>query len=178
MKTTNWTSQLDKNTHLFRDKFGKLDGAVLNSRPNPQTWSIAQNVEHIMKVNSTYYNVIDAIRNGIYTTPFIAKIPLLPKMIGKFILNSVQPDRKRKIKTFPIWEPTESDIAADVIERFARDQDKLKSLIHACRDLLNSGMVISSPAHRQVVYPLSTAFDIILAHEQRHFVQASLLLQE
>ena len=178
MKTAKWTSQLDKNTHLFRDKFGKLDGKALNFKPNSQTWSIAQIVEHIMKVNSTYYHVIDSIRNGTYTTPLIAKIPLLPRLIGKIILNGVQPDRKRKIKTFPIWEPTESEVSADVIERFSRDQDKLKSLIHACRDLLNSGMVISSPAHRHVVYPLSTAFDIILAHEQRHFVQACLLLKE
>lgn len=178
MKTSKWTSQLDKNTHLFRDKFGKLDAKTLNFKPNPQTWSIAQNVEHIIKVNASYYNVIDAIRNGTYTTPMIAKIPLLPRLIGKIILKGVQPDRRRKVKTFPIWEPTESEISADVIERFSRDQDKLKSLISSSRDLLNSGMVISSPAHRQVVYPLSTAFDIILAHEQRHFVQACLLLQE
>lgn len=169
---------MDRNTHAFRDKFGKLDGKALNLKPNPQTWSIAQNVEHIMKVNFTYCNVIEAVRNGTYTTPLIAKVPMLPQLMGKFILRAVQPDRKRKIKTFPIWEPAESEISADVIERFSRDQDKLKSLIHSSRDLLNSGMVISSPAHRQVVYPLSTAFDIILAHEQRHFVQASLLLQE
>lgn len=39
-------------------------------------------------------------------------------------------------------------------------------------DLIQQGAIISSPANRNIVYTLETAFDIIVAHEQRHLEQA------
>jgi hypothetical protein len=37
--------------------------------------------------------------------------------------------------------------------------------------------VISSPANKNIVYKLETAFDIIVSHEQRHLEQAKEILQ-
>jgi hypothetical protein len=88
------------------------------------------------------------------------------------ILNSVQPDRKRKMKTFPVWEPAKSRITGDVLKRFSDQQSDLKEMIKNSENLLQTGTVISSPANKNVVYKLETAFDIIIAHERRHFEQA------
>ena len=45
-------------------------------------------------------------------------------------------------------------------------------MIENSKDLLEKGTIISSPANNNIVYKLRTAFEIIVAHEQRHFVQS------
>jgi hypothetical protein len=96
--------------------------------------------------------------------------------LGKMVLGAVQPDRKKKMKTFPIWEPTKSKVTSDVLTRFDLHQAELKHMIAGCSDMLDKGTVISSPANKNIVYKLEMAFDIITAHEQRHFEQAKELL--
>lgn len=77
------------------------------------------------------------------------------------------------MKTFPMWEPTRSNLQEDIWSRFEGSQMELKQMIQSCSDLLESGTVISSPANKNIVYKLETAFDIIVSHELRHFEQAS-----
>jgi hypothetical protein len=88
------------------------------------------------------------------------------------ILGSVQPDRKRKMKTLAIWEPRAGNSDAGVLHRFEEHQSALKNMMTTCSDLLDQGTVISSPGNRNIVYKLETAFDIIVTHERRHLEQA------
>ncbi|GJM35663.1 MAG: hypothetical protein DHS20C18_46640 [Saprospiraceae bacterium] len=172
MDTQKWTTQIDRNTEAFLREFGQLTPAQLNSKPNAQTWSIAQNVDHIMTINATYFEVIKQIRAKQYSTPWIGNFSMFTNFLGKFILKSVQPDRKNKIKTFPVWEPASSELDEDILEQFKQHQEELKKMIERSSDLLDKGVIISSPANRMIVYKLEAAFDIIVAHEQRHFEQA------
>ena len=50
MSYTTWTTRLDKITYAVSTEFGKLDSQELNWKPNPDTWSIAQNLDHIIRV--------------------------------------------------------------------------------------------------------------------------------
>ena len=84
----------------------------------------------------------------------------------------MQPEQKRKLKTFPIWEPELSAIRSDIVARFEAHQHELKQVIQSSEDLIARHTVISSPANRMIVYKLETAFDIMVAHEKRHFKQA------
>ena len=76
------------------------------------------------------------------------------------------------MKTFPIWEPTKSEIPEGILERFKNHQLDLKDLIKNSMDLVDKGVIISSPANKNIVYKLEKAFDIIVTHEQRHYEQA------
>lgn len=172
MDITKWTRQIDRITADFKQAFGSLTANQLDWKPDANTWSIAQNIHHLIVINETYYPIIQAIRQGSYKLPFIAKLGFMVNFFGKFILQSVQPDRKRKMKTFPIWEPAQSEIGGDILDRFEKHQEALKKLITDCQDLLERGVIISSPANRNIVYKLETGFDIIVAHEQRHLEQA------
>lgn len=168
----NWTTQLDEITRQFKADFGKLTSTELNWKPNAQTWSVAQNMEHLIVINETYYPVIKALETGTYKPPFIAKIGFLVAFLGKTVLDAVKPDRKKKMKTFPIWEPTTGQVEGDIVQRFEEHQAELKKLIERSKDFVAKGAVISSPANRNIVYKLETAFDIIATHEQRHLEQA------
>jgi hypothetical protein len=167
-----WTDQIDKITSDFKHSFGSLTISELNWKPNQNTWSIGQNLDHLIVINGTYHPVIKAVRAGTYRLPFLGKFDFMVSFMGRTVLNAVQPDRKKRMKTFPIWEPTKGDIKDDIWTRFEQHQNELKKLILSCSDLLDEGTVISSPANRNIVYKLETAFDIIVSHELRHFEQA------
>ncbi len=172
-----WASQLDKITVHFFENFGSLSAAQLNWKPNAQTWSIAQNIDHLIVVNETYYPVLASLKKGTYKTPFIAKLGFIVSFLGKTVLNAVKPDRKKKMKTFPIWEPTVSQIKDDILKQFEKHQTELKREIEASKELIEKGTIISSPANKNIVYKLETAYDIIVSHEQRHLEQAKEILQ-
>jgi hypothetical protein len=172
----NWTSTLDKITKQSQTEFGTLTKEQLNWKPNSSTWSIAQNLDHLIVVNETYYPVLASLKEGRYKTPFIAKIGFMVSFLGKTVLEAVQPDRQKKMKTFPIWEPSTSKVSEDILKRFEMHQNELKQKIEEAQGLVEQDVVISSPANRNIVYKLETAFDIIVSHEQRHLEQAKEVL--
>jgi len=172
-----WLEQIDSNTQDFIKAFGNLSIKELNWKPNANTWSIAQNIDHLIVINNTYFPVIKSLRKGTYKLPFIANFGFIVSFLGKTILGAVQPDRKKKMKTFPIWEPATSDIPEGILDKFQVHQTELKRMIESASDLIDKGVIISSPANRNIVYKLESAFDIIVLHEQRHFNQAKEVFQ-
>ena len=177
MKAYHWINTLDQNTKDFVTAFQELSNEEMNWKPDAQTWSIGQNIHHLMVINSTYFPILESLHAGTYRTPFIGKINFLVNYFGNFIFQSVQPEQAKKIKTFSIWEPTYSDVPADILDQFTVHQDTLKTHIEKAHHLLQEDVVISSPANQYIVYRLSKAFDIIVTHEQRHFLQAKAVLE-
>lgn len=167
-----WQQKIDELTQEFNERFSDLSPDELNRKPNAQTWSIAENIQHLITVNESYYPVLEQLKEGKYKAPFTAKLPFFVKFMGNTILKSVQPDRRKKMRTFPIWEPQAASVDANIVAHFAEHQGKLKNLIASSSDLLQKGTIISSPANRNIVYTLDKAFDIIVAHEERHLNQA------
>lgn len=172
-----WLTEIDCITNAFEEEFGKLDTAALNWKPDRHTWSIAQNMDHLMVVNQTYFPVLKAIKTGTYQLPYLSKIRFMVSFFGKTVLNAVKPDRRKKMKTFSIWEPATSHISDDILKRFKTHQTELKNQILASEALIKKQTIISSPANKYIVYKLETAFDIIVTHEQRHLEQAKEILE-
>jgi uncharacterized damage-inducible protein DinB len=176
---------LEKRTSIVNDisnqilaEFGSLTNEQLNWKPHSNMWSIAQNLEHVIIINESYYPVFTSLKTGTYKTPFIAKFSFLVRFLGNTILKSVQPDRQKKMKTFPIWEPSTSTDIVEILQRFNNHQNELIQKIDEVKEFIEQGCVISSPANRNIVYTLETALDIIVAHEQRHIEQAKEVLQQ
>jgi hypothetical protein len=171
-----WIKELNVVTQNIEIHFSSLTTEQLNWKPNPTTWSVAQNLDHLIVVNETYYPILASLKEGTYKAPFIASIGFIVSFLGKTVLKAVQPDRKQKMKTFPIWEPSTSSVSNDILKRFEVHQNELKQKIENAKDLIEQGVVIASPANKNIVYKLETAFDIIVFHEQRHLEQAKEVL--
>jgi hypothetical protein len=169
--------EIDRITDDFQSTFAGLTPNELNWKPDLKTWSIAQNLDHIITVNESYYPVIDSVRKGTYKLPFLGRLGFMTRFFGNLIRNSVSPDRKRKSRTFSIWEPRVGDIDPGIVSRFQKHQKELKNYIENSRDLTEKGAVISSPANRMIVYKMDTAFEILIDHEKRHLNQARELLE-
>jgi hypothetical protein len=172
MTTEKWTREIDLVTDAFKREFGTLSATQLNWKPNANTWSVAQILDHLIVINRTYDPILKDAREKKLKLPFISKIGFMVSFFGNVILKSVQPEQKRKTKTFPIWEPSTSAIDGDILIRFENHQAEFKELIRNSADLLESGTIIHSPANKNIVYTLEAAFDIMVTHEKRHLEQA------
>ncbi|GAB4421344.1 MAG: hypothetical protein OHK0039_36020 [Bacteroidia bacterium] len=171
-KITHWEREIDRLTSDFVRAFGTLSPAQLNWQPRSGIWSIALIIDHLITVNESYFPIPDQLRAGTYRLPLVARWGGYTRWMGRFILKAVEPTRARKMKTLPVWEPTQSELPGDMLARFEAHQQQLAQLIRSSEDLLQQGVVISSPANRSIVYSLETAFDIIITHEARHYNQA------
>lgn len=173
-----WQTRLDATTKAFTTEFRELPADALNRRPDARRWSIAQNVEHLIVVSRSYYPQLEAIGRGLRPdVPLVGRLPFVPRLVGSMILGAVRPDNARRVKTFPVWEPGQSDVSPDVLERFAAEQATLEALITGVADAARNGVLISSPANRHIVYRLDTGLEIIVVHQQRHLAQARQVLQ-
>ncbi len=172
MSINTWSQQLDKISYAFSREFGDLNAEQLNWKPDPKTWSIAQNIDHLIRVNESYFPVFSALKEPRYRIPFLGRLALVVRFFGKMILASVKPDRKRRMRTLALWEPAQSSLPADIVQRFEAHQFALKQEIEAIQPWVQKGVVISSPANKNIVYELKTALDIITSHEERHLEQA------
>jgi len=172
-----WTTQIDQNTQAFETTFRDVTPETLNWKPNDETWSIAQNLDHLIIINSSYFPILEALHEGTHKTPLAGKLGFLVSFFDKNVLNAAQPDRKKKIKTFPLWEPQNSTIPDTILDDFKTHQEELKTAVLDALPFVERGTVIASPANKNLVYTLVCAFDIIVTHEQRHLEQAKEVLQ-
>ena len=177
MDTKRWINEIDNITQSISAEFGGLSSEQLNWKPNTETWSIGQILDHLIVINKTYFPILEQLKREKYKLIWLGKIDFVVQFFGALILKSVQPDTKRKMKTLPIWEPTKSAVSGEIISSFVDHQSQLRENISTCSYLLDKGVVISSPANRVIVYKLENAFAIILAHEKRHLQQARELNQ-
>lgn len=174
--TQHWLDQIAQITADFEGSFHSLTSEALNFKPDPNTWSIAQNIDHLMVTNSSYFPVLEQLHQSTYRPPFTGRIGFIPRFLGGVILKSVQPEQRKKNKTFPVWEPEQSELPATILHDFATHQKRLSEEMKAAEDLLEQGALITSPANQYIVYPLHMAFEIIVKHEQRHLLQAKEVL--
>jgi hypothetical protein len=172
MSSNTWNTRLDKLTYSFSQDFGSLSASQLNWKPNAGTWSIAQNIQHLMLVNESYIPVLDQARRPDYRIPFLGRIGWVVKFFGQAILRAVEPARQKRMKTMALWQPSQSALPSDIVERFAQHQRELQNRINAADDLIRRGTIIASPANSNIVYRLETAFEIMVTHEERHLAQA------
>lgn len=176
MDVSKLQDEIDELTACFTGQFGHLTKEQLNWRPDTETWSIAQNIEHLIKINESYTPILEKLNTNQLTLSWVAKWNWLCRQFGNMILKSVDPDRKKRIKTFSIWEPQINEQEEHLLSDFIKHQEQLKNQIKAFSHLQKQ--VIHSPANKNIVYPLGHAFAILVKHEKRHFNQAKEVLEQ
>jgi hypothetical protein len=170
-----WKNDLEAISNEVRDTFGQLDMETLQTKPSSDGWSIADNLEHLIKVNRSYFPIFKKLQNGSYRGAFIGKISIFPNLLGRLIYNSVSDGRTKKTKTFKAWEPTQEAIHEDIINQFLVVQDQIIQWLN--EPFIEKNPVIHSPINPLIVYNLHQAIRIIIEHEKRHLDQAKDVLR-
>ncbi|MEL6924620.1 MAG: DinB family protein [Bacteroidota bacterium] len=161
----------------IKDHFGALTYEQLNWKPSPQQWSVGQNVDHLIVSNRQYFEIFERVQQGVYNQSVWERLPFLPGLTGRMILKAILPDNEKKTKTFPVFEPAQSEVPADVVQQFLQNHEKLITHIQGLDHLEHRGIVVTSPVSKFVTYPLEYACTIVLEHEERHFRQAQRVFQ-
>ena len=164
-------NEIDRIVHLVQSKCETLPSDHLVQK-HGSSWSIADNLKHLMVVNASYYPIFDALLAGKVPARSNFLLRLWGRWMGGFILKSVSRTRAKKISTFPIWEPGAWGEDGQVLPAFYREQERLKVYFRSSLPLLEQEVYISSPANRNIRYSLQDAFRIIVEHEWRHLHQA------
>ena len=154
-----------------RSTFGHLTPSQLNWKPSAERWSVAQCFEHLLTSNKGYFPVIDNVLAG-YKRTFWQSMPLLPGLMGKLLVKSMDPASTRKVKAPKRFQPAQSDISGSVINDFFEQQQRIVEKMKSTEHLDLEKIVISSPVTAVVTYSLMDAYRIIVTHERRHFQQA------
>lgn len=171
-KLMKWISAIKHNTERFKDEFSSCSEEQLLAKPSADTWSIAENMQHLIEVNQSYFPIFSQLLKQTYRPSWASRFNFLNNLVGTLILKSVNEDRKKKIKTFPLWAPHKLPPAKDIILRFESHQQELIEWIQNLKPYIDNATVINSPANKLISYTLDDGLDIIVMHEKRHLNQA------
>ena len=165
-------SRIDALTREAKESFGSLSAGQLNWKPDGETWSVGQCIDHLITSNNVYFEKIAPATEGVHRPNVWARLPLLPAVVGFMLRKAVDPSSAKRMKTFAVFEPHRSDIPESVVRDFEDNQERLKKLIRDTDGLDRDSVVISSPVSERVPVRLSDAFEVLALHERRHFNQA------
>ena len=160
-----------------REVFGGLSAAQLNWKPSAEQWSVGQCFDHLIKTNGTFFPAMRKIAGGAYRSSLWGRVSPLSGFFGRFILKALDPEKGRKTKAPRVFAPAQSDVAADVIERFAAHQEEVAGLMRATAGADLRGLKVTSPVSPVATYSLLDAYRIVVAHERKHFEQARRVTQ-
>lgn len=158
-------------------QFGTLSTEQLNWKPNTDTWSIAQCLEHLIIINKAYFDTFDKIIKDEKEFSFWESLPVLPSFFGKMLIKQLQPSNTQKYKTVEQMLPSSSTLSDDIIEQFLAHQQQLINYVGQLNEVAHTKIILTSPVASFVTYNLADAMAIITIHEQRHYQQALLVQQ-
>ncbi|MBX7241565.1 MAG: DinB family protein [Bacteroidia bacterium] len=158
-------------------KFGNLSPELQNTRPAPDKWSIGQCLDHLIVLNSTYFEVLSQLEAGTYQPSFWAKISPFSGMFGNMLIKSIDPQNITKVKTQPVWEPSQSNVSEDIVSRFLSNHEILMNKLGKLTAVNLNKTIISSPAAGFITYSLYSLYKILILHEKRHILQAENVLK-
>lgn len=164
-------------TDEAQNSFGHLNANQLNWKPSPKQWSVAQCLDHLIVINSTYFPVIEKIARDGYKPSLQQRLPLLPGLFGSLVITAVSPEGKRKYKASSHVQPSSSAIAGDIMARFRSHQQELIRHMRMTEKVDLSNTIITSPVASFATYSMLDAYRIVVAHERRHVLQAKRVME-
>lgn len=161
---------------IVREEFASLPEAELNRRPAPDRWSIAQCLEHLNSYGDYYLPLLEkAIRKGVER-----QIPFHPEFrsgrLGHYFAQSMRPNADGsiglKMKAFKNHRPAPELDARAVLASFLKQQQQLLDLLQRAGQTDMSRLSIPISIARWLRISAGDTFRFLIAHEQRHMLQA------
>lgn len=162
---------------VVEEEFLPLNDEELNFKPDPDTWSVLECIEHLNIAEHHYYKEMDKKIHSSTTTPGQS---FKGGLIGNYFTNMMRPNLDgeitNKMTTVKKYVPSQL-LSKDVIHHFINDQDIMLKLLEDA-NAVNLGKVrIKSALGSWLMFKLGDAFQFVTAHNQRHLIQAQNVLK-
>jgi uncharacterized damage-inducible protein DinB len=157
----------------------QMDKALLERSPAPGRWSIAQVLEHL-NFYAEFYTT--AIENKLHLHRSTAKEMFSSGWLGNYFTRLMQPGVNnviaKKMKAPKNALPAAAPDATEMLSRFIAYQHQLLGLLQLARGADMGSIRIPTSLSSLIRLKLGDTFRFVIAHEQRHFVQVTGVLQE
>lgn len=155
-----------------QSSFGQLNAEQLNWKPNADSWSVAQCLDHLLNANTEMLGVFDPVIKGTKRTSLVERLPVLPGLFGRMMIKAVSPQGKQKLKAPATATPSASKLDSQIVSWFLAKQQEIDQKLKAVEGLNPDKVIVTSPFLSFITYSLLDAARIIVVHERRHFEQA------
>ena len=164
--------QFEDTKKAARDLAGALSEQQFNWRPAPEKWSIGQCLAHLVTTDTALPAIDRAIADA-RTRGWLAPGPFRYGWFTRWMIGSMEPPPKRRMRTFPIFTPPTTVLSCDeVLRMLVASRDRLRERIQAAAGLDLKRAIVVSPASRLIRISLGGYFAFLAAHDRRHLWQA------
>lgn len=163
---------LEEVNATVEDTFVPLLHEQLNWKPAPDSWSIAQCLDHLIRTNESYLPQLAEISQGKKRPTLWERAPLLPNLFGRLLLKASRPSGEGKMQAPKAFRPLQSNLPVETPSHFLAHN---RALMRQFEALPKEGLHryrLTSPASKIIVLRLEEVVLILPAHEQRHLQQA------
>src|SRR4030095_12245048 len=153
-------------------EFSDISFEQLNWKSSPESWSIAQCLEHLIIADSAYFSVLKNITEGSFKMDLWEKYSPFTRLCGRLMKNRLQEQVKKKMIAPKKIQPQSSGKNLSIINDYLKNLDIFLAFISNCKNVDIDKTIITSPIIRIVTYSLRDAFTFLIQHEHRHINQA------
>ncbi|MBX2963171.1 MAG: DinB family protein [Cyclobacteriaceae bacterium] len=168
-----WEIEIDNITTKFTTSFGVLSLSQLNHKPDRGVWSIAQNVSHLILVNSSYFQIFDEVKRGKHFLPPSNSMAEAAANSLRMLRPYTSKERLKKANTWTIWQPPDEDFDSKLLVDFNGLQSAFKVHIAELQEFFSHPTYIKYPGETELVFRLEDCIDFLIEHENRHWVQSN-----
>lgn len=186
MNANELINTLTEDTHYLIKKVEQeilpLSKEAIIFKPSEDSWSILECIEHINIANKHYHDQIEAKLRDQTTTP---KETYSGGPLGNYFTKMMKPKKDNiipnKMKTIGKFYPVislQSENHNTVINAFLKDEQRLLGLLDKARSANLAKIKIKSALGGWLMFKLGDAFRFMIAHSERHILQAMNVLEE
>jgi len=159
---------------LIRD----MTVAQLLWKPNPQVWSVAQCLDHLVATARTDLPLIHrAIADG-RSRGLLGHSPFRYSRIVGLLVNLMGAPPRLKFKAPKLYRPADAKEPDIVVREFFQVQDEILDCIRKADGLDLVRIKVSVLDYKYIRLSLGQEFELLVIHEQRHLLQAQRIKAE
>lgn len=137
-------------------------------RPEPESWSIGEQIVHLNLASCAYLPVVtDAIGRG-RADGILGDGPYCRDFLGWMLARLVEPPVRLRVKTRDEFVPARTGTAAHALRMFEEWQDRFLSILPQAAGLALDRIEVASPYDARLHLNLYSFLRTIPAHQRRH----------
>lgn len=165
--------ETSKNSDAAKRLVSSLNDEQLFWTPSPDTWSIAQCLDHLAVTSREFDTyIVPALKRGRERWPVSSSVRYQPTWVGGWLIKQVVPETARKISAPKVFRPSESPRIENALEKFLSQQERFLQWVEAAKGIDFNKTRLRSPVTRFMRYSLADAFVVTVVHGWRHLAQA------
>ena len=169
---TDWITAIDSITKKFKRSFDNFTEEEMNYKPKENSWSVSQNIAHIILLNSSYFEHFEEIQSGNHTLPAFENMETFAQDSLLALMPYTSSDSLKQTKTWDIWQPPSGFIRKNILLDFEESQREFKKHITGFSNLSLASTFIKYPGHADFIFKLEDCINFLIEHENRHWNQA------